>query len=1074
MNADLAQASEMIRRCLALREAGKPEAVLRSEMQSGLRVVFPSVEDKLWIDHYVEGTESHAKIAKAGGGTAARFIDNLIGSTTIEYESDLRNLFKRETGYGQVREHAAALIREGVPSSRVIGILSDTIEWYAYEAEISDGLDPKACTPQDVTLTAVDELRLPDDSDASAGRLVQFIRKHLARQQSRPLRAEYLAFDLGLESGTYQRHAPPLLKLVNDGRASDTSIALATDLWSRFIDHLEGDAGSFRGEAYVDEVYVAVLARLLSGNVLAGRAISSNDDELASILDGSHFRNVFQLQNMVEQDYFGWLVRPQSLATLIPIARELQRDLYAYDFSYREEEDLFGRLMAQLARKSQRKLLGQEWTPAWLAQLLAASCLEGLPPQEPPRIVDMCCGSGSIIAEVLKAVRSKLGLTTIEGLHDVITGFDIDPLAVALSKTTWVITLVAEIKASTSPIVIPIYQADSLFAVTPVSPAIPLIDEDRPIDVLLDGTIIQLPHALVRPEYRDLFDRIVDWAYDEAIDARDKGKSGGLTKQGAVSFLDGAAKSAGFSLPDVLRKALYASSFALATRMAELAVQNRNGIWAFVLRNTYRPGLLSGQFNGLVSNPPWLAMSGLADNPYRETLTIRAKLYGIRPPGQSFLHLELGTMHLMHAIDRYLKIDASIACLVPGTVFNGHHHEQFRQGEFLKSKRAVALQIASVWQIASGTFKYPGAAIIGHKRGSVAGLNAKPMTGATVDRTGVWPAEFSVTTIGKKRSAWVFNNEGKAISASTVAMPPQGADLMPRTAVCVNIMSEAGAEWRVDTPKEGSPWLFTVKAAKELKDAQFPGHVAPQFIHRMAQSENLLPFVLGAHRAPIAIPAVRDNDGRWQIYDDTEIRRHGFTQTARRFAAINRRLTTVGKGKSLQERIDERRKLIRQIFSADGFVVLSGAGGKDVCASCIPAKEAQSLVIDQTLYWQTFVEENEAMYTVGMLNSEALTKAITPFNPKGDFAERHIHTLPYKMVPPFDSTHSNHLKIASLAGDVVNSARAIIDGDNYLKDPARALTARRRRLRLKLKELSQFKELDALCTLVLSPLKSKS
>jgi hypothetical protein len=30
---------------------------------------------------------------------------------------------------------------------------------------------------------------------------------------------------------------------------------------------------------------------------------------------------------------------------------------------------------------------------------------------------------------------------------------------------------------------------------------------------------VKLPHALLQPDYRDLFDRIVDWAYDEALDA---------------------------------------------------------------------------------------------------------------------------------------------------------------------------------------------------------------------------------------------------------------------------------------------------------------------------------------------------------------------------------------------------------------------------------------------------------------------------------------------------------------------------------------------------------------------------
>jgi hypothetical protein len=169
--------------------------------------------------------------------------------------------------------------------------------------------------------------------------------------------------------------------------------------------------------------------------------------------------------------------------------------------------------------------------------------------------------------------------------------------------------------------------------------------------------------------------------------------------------------------------------YALANRMADLAVNNRNGIWAFILRNTYRPGLLSGQFNGLVSNPPWLAMSGLADNPYRELLTLRAKLYGIRPGGQSFLHLELGTTHLLHAVDRYLKLDASVACLVPGSIFNGHHHEKLRQRKFLSAKRPVALDIVEVWQVEPGTFKYPGAAIIGRKRADEGGFIDSKITG---------------------------------------------------------------------------------------------------------------------------------------------------------------------------------------------------------------------------------------------------------------------------------------------------------------------------------------------------------
>lgn len=1096
MTADIAHAREVIRRCREFRDAGKAEAVLRSEFLSRLRVVFPDAADESWINHYSAGTEAHTKVGTAGGKIADRFIDNLVGSTTIEYESDLRNRAKHDEGFGQVRAHAAGLIRAGVPVSQVRGILSDTVDWCAYDVSLTAGVDAAACTADDITLVPVDSLQLATDDSHTAKRLVAFIRRHLAREQSRPLTAEFLTSDLGLDSGACQRRIGPLIKLVSEGRARDQSILLATDLWSEFVDYLEGDRGDFRVAAYTDEVYLCVLARLLSANVLADRAISSNDAELKSILDGTYFRACYQLSNMVELDYFGWLTSPAHIDRLVPVAREIQRDLYVYDFSARPEEDLFGRLMAELARRSQRQLLGQEWTPAWLARLLAERCLENLSADESPRIVDMCCGSGSILAEVLKAARRRLGLTGLADLHEVATGFDIDPLAVSLSKTTWVVTLAAEIKAATAPIVIPIYHADSLFAVTPGLAALPLLGDEGPIPVSLDGMTITLPHALVHPTYRELFDRIVDWAYDEALDAQAKGRAVSIAKDDAETFLTGAAAASKTALTSELKDQLAEAVQTLANRMIELARANRNGIWAFILRNTYRPGLLSGQFNGLVSNPPWLALSALADNPYKKALTARAKLYGIRPAGQSFLHLELGTTHLLHAVDRYLKAGASVACLVPGTIFNGHHHEPLRQREFLTSKRHVALEIGEVWQVAPGTFKYPGAAIVGTKLSGAEGLKTKPIAGFFALPDGLEKAEFSVRAIGAERTAWVLEKQSlpalsagmaetpqrgadlraswvrekeglPALSAGMAEMPQQGADLMPRTAVCVEILNQHGAEHRVDTPRRNSVWGFTIKAAKEMKDERFPGHVAPRFIYRMAQSENLLPFLLGEHRAPIALPAERDAAGEWHVYDEAEIRRQGFTETARRFHAINARLTKVGQGKTLQQRIDERGKLSKQVFGNEGHLIIAGAGGKHICAACVPAADARDLVIDQTLYWKVIESGDEAWFFVGMLNSHALTQAITPFNPKGAFGERHIHALPYRVMPRFDPLSPGHLRVAALARKIAEIARDVVTEDEYLANPNRALTSRRTRLRAKLGQTKQLREMESLCAVAL-------
>lgn len=1068
MTVVIAQAKEAIRRCREFRDAGKVEAALRSEFLSRLRLIFPSTDDESWINHYSAGTEAHTKVGKSGGKIADRFIDNLVGSTTIEYEADLRTQAKHDEGFRQVKEHVAGLIREGVPVSRVRGVLSDTVEWYAYDIELAVGIEPAVCTVDDITLSVIDELKLAVDDDPTAERLVAFIRKHLARERSRPLTAALLTSDLGLDSGPYCRSIEPLSTLVAEGRATDQSILLATNLWSEFIDYLEGDASGFRVDAYTDEVYLCVLARLLSANVLADQAISSDDAELKEILDGSYFHTRYQLSNMVEMDYFGWLTNPKHINKLVPVAREIQRDLYAYEFSARPEEDLFGRLMADLARRSHRKLLGQEWTPTWLARLLAERCLDNLPAGERPRLVDMCCGSGSILAEVLKAAKRRFGFSDIMSLHEVATGFDIDPLAVSLSKTTWVVTLAAEIKAAVSPIIIPVYHADSLFAVTPVSAAVPLFGDEGTIDVSLDGTIVALPQALVQPTYRDLFDRIVDWAYDEALHAQAKGQAVVITRNDADKFLLGAASASETALPGDLKKPLAEAVQILTNCMIELARANRNGIWAFILRNTYRPGLLSGQFNGLVSNPPWLALSALADNPYKEALTARAKLYGIRPSGQSFLHLELGTTHLLHAVDRYLKPDASIACLVPGTIFNGHHHDPMRQRKFLDSERPVAFEIGEVWQVAPGTFKYPGAAIVGSKRGKTTGLKTKPISGFLAKPDALEKVDFSIRTIRATRTAWVLEKEGlPIISAGMTSMPQQGADLMPRTALCIEILNQSGGEFRVHTPRKGSQWGSTVKAAKEMKGERFPGYVAPRFIYHMAQSENLLPFVLGQLRAPIAIPADRDAAGDWKIHDEAEIRRQGFAETARRFNAINTKLHDIGQGKTLQQRIDERGKLSKQVFGDRGYMIVAGAGGKYICAACLDVAEASDLIIDQTLYWTVIERSDEAWFCVGMLNSQAMTEAITPFNPKGAFGERHIHALPYRLMPRFDPSNEDHLRIAALAREIAAVAQTTVARDRYLGDPNRALTFRRSKLRTLLAQTRQLPELELLCAAAL-------
>jgi len=234
----------------------------------------------------------------------------------------------------------------------------------------------------------------------------------------------------------------------------------------------------------------------------------------------------------------------------------------------------------------------------------------------------------------------------------------------------------------------------------------------------------------------------------------------------------------------------------------------------------------------------------------------------------------------------------------------------------------------------------------------------------------------------------------------------------------------------------------------------------------MVQSINLLPFTLDGNFVPIAIPARRDVHGDWEVLDEAAIRDAGFMQTARRFKRINQALEKDGVKDTLQDKINERNKLIRQIFDSSGYFVVNGAGGGISCAACLPVAGNENLVMDQTLYWKV-VSPSEAWFRVGLLNSNAITEAVRPFNPQGEFGERHLHTMPNRLVPPFDSANETYREIGRLARALSDQATAISDADPNIANPEKPIAARRCRLRTKLLKLPEFAELEEHCAAVL-------
>lgn len=1065
-----AEGRAFLKQVVALMDDGVAEDVLRHALSAKLPQMFP--EQPWWTKAHVTGTEALAKFHEHGGKKHG-FVDVLVGSTVIEYERDLRVMGAYDHGLHQVKQYCAAQLNEGTPPDLLVGVLSDTVRWSAFSVvnvkDLSAASGATSFGPEHIELQMIEDCDLSAASAVDAKKLGDFLVRHLGREGGRLLAASTLAKDLGFESPFCQTHLIPIENLVDSAFKSDPVYAgMITKLWTDFVSYLGGDkaAGQFDMKSYVGELYILTLAKLICASVLAGKAMVSDDAELQSILDGSFFK-VRGLPNLVEYDYFGWLNASPYVADLVEAARDIQNDLRAYDFVASPAQDLFGSLMAQLAARSQRLLLGQEWTPSWLATKLVSHALSKLPVDQPPRFLDMCCGSGAMVVETVKGVQRRLlalgakpgEQQAMNELAAAITAFDIDPLAVMLAKVGWVLAskdwLVAGHEAQ-----IPVYHADSLFANTPVTKAFSATGEEQR-KLRLDTEEVELPKFLIESKRQALFDGLLSRGYDMAMTSAASAKTT-LKDKDIEAMVDTVVAETGSVTADERASAVQ-FCMRLLRALEVLQRAGRNGIWAFVLRNSFRPALVAGRFNGVVTNPPWLALSRIGSNPYRDALKEKAAKHGIMAPGSSHLHVEIATIFMLHAIERYLTPNAVVACILPDTVLNGSHHEPFRGAGYLVADRPVQFDPKEIWKVTSQTFKNEAIVLFGSK----ASPKAAPtqFIGRRVSRSNDEPTTFHVLSSGGK-TAWT--TEARSIAAEVLspndsihALFRQGADVMPR-GVIFHAARKTGPSWSLGPIAAGSQFSFLREDAKVLADfALIAAGVSNQVMFDVLISKHLAPWELSAGSKGL-LP-FQWGAGGWEPRPLTSIAAVG-PSTLGAFKA-----TLAATKENVDQffaRVDtDRKKLTNQGWGDDDWLVFVPAGGKNPCSAYVKGSQlpCANTIIDQTLYWAIVNSEDEAIYITALMNSPALAEVIKEHQPRGAFGERHIHKLPYARTPAYDPSKEQHQAVVKAAKALLGEwdvRRGEPDIQACLA-PEMHLITRRKKIRLALAELPSWTNYEA-------------
>jgi hypothetical protein len=1059
-------AQSCIDSCAEMRSSGALEDALRHNLSSYLRLMFLDNPD--WVSLHIRGSEAQVEFSR-NQNQHRGFVDSLVGATAIEYEGNLQNAGKFRTGYRQVEEYCAGLLNYGYPPENIRGILSDTVQWYAYDIRITNEDIQNGYSGDDLELVEIERLNCETDTNSSYS-LLDFLNKHLGRIGSRIVNADSINLDLGFDSQLSGEYLPLLKNALLEISASKPEYSeLIKSVWNRFVNSVrENDtADAFDVEFYIDEYYLTTVAKFLCANVLNGAALISDNTETKSILNGEFFR-LRGYTNVVEYDFFGWLNNLPIHSTIMDLTQKIQLDLRAYDYSLTIQEDLFSNLFSELANKSKRLLLGQAMTPSWLANSIVKEVISDI--DELPKLIDMCCGSGTFVVETIKVVSDSFTDETSNEekrsqIISCITGFDIDPLAVILARINWLIVAKPHINISGSEkITIPIYNADSLFAVTPVSTS---EDEDEYFALRLLDEQVNLPKNLLSPSNKSLFEKILDVGYSVIIE---------LSELPSSDFypdtLDRLLAQLDMALEDEEKESFSEFMRDYYTAIFQLHAQGKNGIWNFLILNSYRPALVENSFNGLVSNPPWLTLSRIADNPYSDFLQNLANELNIRPQGASFLHVELATIFLLSSIERYLTDNAVIGCILPGTLLSGDHHHPFRNMDYRESD--IKFKVSKIWDLEKSIFNNRGITVFGSKTDEV-NLNPIPskLINSSLDNEDM---NLYLSRLDTK-SSWSVVNINRTNENSYVSNFVQGADIMPRSLYFHEVIGYNPTNAFTDVNpinKQTSDQGYLLKDSKKFSDFRIETcQVETSVLFPVMISNSLLPFHIT--NPPIAILPIEKHEGHWRCIPSSSL----VTMSTAFRRLVTRASTEYGEGSNIQTLwswLDTRSKLSNQTIAETGFLICSGTGGEYVCAHYLSSDHLDfgRLILDQTVNYYHTNNEDEAKYLVGLLNSASISNAIRAFQAEGNFGARHIHSLPYRMIEPYDDSNDRHQEVVRLTTVLMRELNALISGSIdpkilRLHNPNESSIAfKRKKIREIITSLPSFETYVEACDLVLS------
>jgi N-6 DNA Methylase len=385
--------------------------------------------------------------------------------------------------------------------------------------------------------------------------------------------------------------------------------------------------------------------------------------ELEELERGGIFHTM-GITNFLEGDLFAWYL-PVWSEPIEKLARQMVQKLDDYNPGTFSEDpaqsrDLLKKLYQQLFPKSVRHDLGEYYTPDWLADhVLNELGYEGNPDK---RLLDPACGSGTFLVMAINRIRRWYDANREKCAYDEgdllkkilanVIGFDLNPLAVMAARTNYLVAIKDLIRHS-GHIEIPVYLCDSI--ITPAEYG----------DLFTGaGNVAKVPCSAMKPPHLLVPKEIAKSPKEVATYAEtlEKCIKNGYSPSEFITRCH----------DEGLAVTITGAHSDLYKELVRLDKENKNGIWARIIKNNFAP-LFAGVFDYVAGNPPWINWRNLPAD-YRDAIGPLWQDYGLFD--QKGLDARLGggmddisVLMLFVAADHFLKESGRLGFVITQTIF---------------------------------------------------------------------------------------------------------------------------------------------------------------------------------------------------------------------------------------------------------------------------------------------------------------------------------------------------------------------------------------------------------------------